>query len=337
MKEGYRYGDLSMLIYERFQAKSWLARLFTAYYGSIHAWRRPISEALVPLQLAHRVGLETGDIEFAMISFSVLVWMQIFRNPLSQLNEQIAEMAEAMEFFGQKMALLIVQPSWQFIHNLMGLANKDPCTVTGAVFNEAKLEEFREWNLYSLAWIAYQKVILCFLFGRLEEGEQYISHCQYLLKLPFGAEDMIDMLFFSTMTLIVCAQSSRHASRRRRFRIRRLIRLVRRYAHVSPFNYLSRVFLLEAEFLVLQGKPKRALSKYVSAIAHTKEEGYLLHTALAYERLGKYHAKLGDETNARFYIEKALFHYKTYGAEEKYKHLNKEMKMEMKAGVALLS
>jgi hypothetical protein len=39
------------------------------YYDGVHGWIRPVHESLKPLLYAHRVGLETGDSEFAMVRF----------------------------------------------------------------------------------------------------------------------------------------------------------------------------------------------------------------------------------------------------------------------------
>jgi predicted ATPase len=68
---GYRFGRLGIRLYEKFDTKAWLGRVSAAYYGCVHGWKKPIQEALEPLKYAHRVGLETGDIEFAMLNSNI--------------------------------------------------------------------------------------------------------------------------------------------------------------------------------------------------------------------------------------------------------------------------
>ena len=75
--EGYRYGQLSISIFEKFKGSTWLVRLSTGYYGCVHPWKKPVQEILLPLKRAHQTGLESGDIEFAMLSANVYVWTQV--------------------------------------------------------------------------------------------------------------------------------------------------------------------------------------------------------------------------------------------------------------------
>ena len=324
--EGYRLGQAALLICERFQAKPFLSRLFAGYYGSVHSWARPVAETIEPLRRAHRLGLETGDIEFAFINCCILVWQQHFRTALPRLNDEILEYTDAMEFFGQEMALIMIKPAWQFIQNMLGLFTEDPCTLTGSVMNEGEITVWKQWHVHVESWTAYYKIVLCFLFGKQDLGETFIDQCQSILNLPFSPEDMVDIWFFTTMTLIVQGRLSRRAKRQRLVRIKRGIKKVRYYATLSPFNYLSRLFLLEAEYHVLCGKTRSALPKYVSAIAHAKEEGFLLHTALAHERLGIFYNDMHNDAEARNQFEAALVHYDKYGATAKHAHLSAQMK-----------
>ena len=62
---------------EKFKGRTWLVRLSAGYYGCVHTWKRPVQESLVPLKQAHRAGLESGDIEFAMLSANMYTWSQV--------------------------------------------------------------------------------------------------------------------------------------------------------------------------------------------------------------------------------------------------------------------
>lgn len=64
-------------MYERFKAKPWLCRLSAGYYGCVHGWKKPIQEVLEPLKYAHGVGLECGDVEFAMINVNIYSWTRV--------------------------------------------------------------------------------------------------------------------------------------------------------------------------------------------------------------------------------------------------------------------
>jgi hypothetical protein len=69
--EGDRLGRLSLVLFDRFDNWSFLARFYSAYYVCVCAWRHPAQECLNPLLFASQVGKETGDIEFSMVSFTL--------------------------------------------------------------------------------------------------------------------------------------------------------------------------------------------------------------------------------------------------------------------------
>jgi predicted ATPase len=60
-----RYGQLGLKLLDSYGALEYLPRVYAAYYGVVHGWRYPIRDSLEPLLRAHRVGLQTGDHEFA--------------------------------------------------------------------------------------------------------------------------------------------------------------------------------------------------------------------------------------------------------------------------------
>lgn len=57
-----------MEMYNEFQNEAWLCRVSAAFYGCVWTWKKPVSASIAPLDHAYRVGLGTGDIEFAMVS-----------------------------------------------------------------------------------------------------------------------------------------------------------------------------------------------------------------------------------------------------------------------------
>jgi predicted ATPase len=78
INEGYRYGRLSLEMYDEFKNEAWLCRVSAAFYGCICTWKEPVSKTIKPLDHAYRVGLGTGDIEFAVVSKYNLVRTFLF-------------------------------------------------------------------------------------------------------------------------------------------------------------------------------------------------------------------------------------------------------------------
>ena len=68
---GYRCGQLALQLLEMFKCAEFLPRVYSAVYGFINSWKFDYSAALEPLRCAHHIGLETGDIEFAMVNATI--------------------------------------------------------------------------------------------------------------------------------------------------------------------------------------------------------------------------------------------------------------------------
>ncbi len=95
VQEGYRFGKLSLQIYDSYQTDAWLGRVSAAHWGAISSWIDPADVALELLRRAYHVGMGTGecllfcclvkdlihctlhspgDIEFAMLNASMYCW-----------------------------------------------------------------------------------------------------------------------------------------------------------------------------------------------------------------------------------------------------------------------
>lgn len=98
------------------------------------------------------------------------------------------------------------------------------------------------------------------------------------------------------------------------------------WAKHVPQTFLCRQFLLEAEIAAVRGDSTTAYSKYVAAIATSKDSGFIFPTALGNELAGKYYLReRKDEETARPFIQEALHHYERWGAKAKVDHLAHEL------------
>jgi len=73
-----------MHMYEEFKNQAWLCRVSVAFYGCVCTWKEPVTKTVGPLDHAYRVGLGTGDIEYAMVSgtcaWTIHVFPPLIRN-----------------------------------------------------------------------------------------------------------------------------------------------------------------------------------------------------------------------------------------------------------------
>ena len=59
----YRYAELALALVDKFHAKEWIPRVYLGVYGHTSSYKRSLRDCYAKFEHAHRVGLETGDIE----------------------------------------------------------------------------------------------------------------------------------------------------------------------------------------------------------------------------------------------------------------------------------
>jgi histidine kinase len=308
---------------EKFKTKSWLGRVTAGYYGCIHGWKKPIQETLKPLEYAHRVGMETGNIEFALLNANIYCWSQLDITPLPVLEKEILTVNERMEIYGQKLNMQRIKPAWQLIKNLMGQAKGDPIILTGDIMEESILEQWKHENVSVYHWSHAYRMMLAYLFGDYTRAERFSNGCRTIADYPWGAVDVAVVIFFDALTALAKARESKQ--KKAPLAEKRLVRL-KYWANHSPHNFLGKQFLVEAEMAALAGQHNLAFSKYTCAIALSREGGFLMQTGLANERTGKHLLEQNDKESAVFYIREAISLYKRWGAKAKVKSLKDEMK-----------
>ena len=88
-------------MYEKSATKSWFCRVSAIFYGCVHGWKKPVSETIAPLRHAYDVGIECGDIEFAMVSAQMILLNQFDHASVTALDREMESFMDRMKFYGQ--------------------------------------------------------------------------------------------------------------------------------------------------------------------------------------------------------------------------------------------
>ncbi len=65
--EVYRLGLVALSLTEKARAQEMLPRVLFYFYGFINHWRHPLRSNLKHFEKTEKVGMEVGDIEYAML------------------------------------------------------------------------------------------------------------------------------------------------------------------------------------------------------------------------------------------------------------------------------
>ncbi|KAG7349497.1 serine/threonine kinase [Nitzschia inconspicua] len=327
--EGYRFGDLAMKIFDKFDTKAWIGRIAAWFYGSVCTWRKPILMIFDPIKKAHRVALESGDIDFAMLNANIYCWESFDISTLPKVEKIISGFSSRMDAYGQESVLMMIKPLWQTVHNLTGRAHGDPRVLTGQIMEQDYMVQYaRENNKTLLIWCHFYRLLLAYLFGDMESAEVHASVCRVAENNPFGSSDHVLLMFYDALVTMGQGKMSRQQQKN----ATRCVKIFKSWSKQSPENFLGKLYFLEAELAAANGDSDRAHSKYTSAISLSREGGFILQHALANERAGKYFLRRGEKELAHSYLKEAVAVYQKWGGKAKVDHLRNEV---FRSGVAL--
>jgi hypothetical protein len=314
-------------MYAMFKGETWLVRLSAGYYGCVHPWKKPIHEVVAPLKHAHRVGLESGDLEFSMLCISLYVWNQFDFGPLPVLEGEIRDAVDLMVLHGQLACRDMIRGVWQAAIKLMGQGTGgDPSKLSGDIVSEKDIETWKTSNYSLFVWAQHYEMVLSYMFGSYEEAVNASAHCRRFIDQSLGTTDVSAVVLFAGLSHLAMERVRPQRGRMRR--ITKSMRKMARWARHAPYNFLGMQFLLEAELASLRGDADAALSKFLCAIALEKESRALLRVALSHERLGRHMIRLGQHGEGRRHLEESLKWYDEYGAMAKVRHLQSELIVE---------
>jgi predicted ATPase len=120
-ERAYRFGQLSLALIEKCEAKSWLPRTQFVVYGVLNVWTRPLRDSLDPLTSAHLAAKQAGDSQGSSIcAASHAINALSCGVSLVDLEEILRARCEWMNASGQIMGLVYLVPIWTCVNELMG-------------------------------------------------------------------------------------------------------------------------------------------------------------------------------------------------------------------------
>ena len=320
-----RYGQLGLKLLDSYGTMEYLPRVYAAYYGVIHSWKFPISEALEPLLRAHRVGLQTGDHEFAFLCSNCYCFLALESGvPLGTLMSKYSTFEESMVTNRQKMTLRMSLPFVQAMSFYMN-PPEDPLSFRGSVLDmlqeEAECE--RSGRINQVLTSRLCRMEIAFVFNAHEEG--YIlskTVCDAQLMVPTIEQSKFH--FLRGMIALAMARKGKNARKNVRT-AKEEIRWLRPLARKSPHNLLDKLFMLEGELASVCGCADEAYEKYISSIALAKDSTFLYTQALGNEQVCRHFLALGQKQRSEPYFHKACQLYSDWGGRAKVLLLKAEL------------
>jgi hypothetical protein len=326
-----RFGDLGMELLDQLQVREYVPRVFAAFYSGIYAWKFPMLGSLGPLLHAHRVGMNTGDIEYSCLCANIWCFMSLDSGvPLDAIEKQWKSLQETMKAHRQTSLIRLSVPWVQFIAYYQGQSVDFGET-------ETLLKNYVGENNPYANDIYWWQAKTAYLFNDLERADKLALLANFW-KFRNSSGPTTENVFVSFLngmiafSMVMDRQRSASVpspcrSRRQYMREgKNMIGYIKKYALWCPSNFLAMKILLQAELAAVKKQAENVMELYICAIALAKDNRNLFLQALANERAGRYCLQSLRRAPAAIpYFKQALSTYSEWAAHRKVDHLKAEL------------
>ena len=328
-----RLGELALYLMDHFGHDESLPRVYASYYGCVWSSRHPRREALEPHIHAYRVGMQTGDFEYAFLNAnmyvqrnrqrSLLSFFDLFRYcwaathagvPLPEISATWKESRTEMKRLGQQAILDMAEPCVVVTDLLMG-------------HEEPSFEDlFSRRPATAQAFLRSSQLYAYYVLNNRDGMRSIIKSCLNVGNLILLVDDAVKHSWLCSMAMLYLANTRREKRRALR-NSRRTIGLLQRRCRDCPQNYLGHLNFLQAEVAWASGRRCEAEVQFLQTIGLAAMNRNLFLEAKARERTGWFHHAHGKYYEALEYMRSSRSCFVVWGAQGKANMLNADIEL----------
>jgi len=317
IEEGLRYGKLALDVVEEWDAHSFRSRVGAFVWGSIFLHAGPVDDSLEQLKEGHRLGLQTGDTEFAMLNAHLhTLWtINAGKQPMSKMIDQYIDFKEVTALHGHRTQFDALST---FLESMKFMASPNGCLSDHFEQLEKGLAGAIESNNWWALSILYNtKHFFYFAAGDYKLAVDMINNRSPLASPHEGTIYEVFGIYLDGLTFFGEASRTSDPLGKRKLlkRGRACMRSLKLTAKINPSIGLGKLVLLEAESAAAAGLVAVAEEKYEHAIALAAKYGCCYELSFANQRMGEHYANnLNKKKEAISYFKEACNAYEAWEA-----------------------
>ena len=322
---GYEFGLLGMRLAEKYNDPSLRVRCNNSFANFVQLWRRHIREANTLNEEAYRVGLQSGELQFAGYSVCNILFNLLYQG--GNL-ERLANLCTEYETFvlGTRNRISgggVTAVRWT-VANLVDPHAGELGSLEGLLSPDGHPDEnpqVRDSLMIACHYRIYSAQ-LHYLYGRPEQALQSIREASEILDYVIGSVIAAQHNFYYSLILAeLCRGASKEEAASYFEIIERNQARMKTWGEICPDNFQHKYLLVAAEACSLAGEDSEAAVGYDRAIETARKNGFIQDEALACELAARHSQQLQEEDAAESYLRKALSAYRKWGAGGKAAHL----------------
>ena len=322
--EGYLLGKVGVDLTEKYG--------FIAYKAKNHfmtalsaIWIEPITAAIEMLEVASRVGVETGDLVCMCYSHTHLVPFLLIRGDcLDEIAHEVEKRLDLLRNSNSLDGADTVLSQQQFIRCMQGQ------TIKFSSFDDSHFDEVAyEGHLAAepgwatmTCWHWILKLQAEFLSGHYEQAVAMAERAKALLWASVGCIQLLDYHYYAALSIAALYETTpTHKRSELREALDRHVAQLRDWAEHCSVTFKDRYALVSAEVARIEGRDLDAMRLYQQAIEIARDNGFVQNEAIANEVAARFYLDHGFETIGYTYLRNARSCYMRWGAHAKAKHL----------------
>ncbi|MDZ8185756.1 MAG: AAA family ATPase [Nostoc sp. ChiSLP02] len=319
-----KFGQLALGIIAKFDAKAVKAQVLPVLGLFIVHRKSHTQESLSISQEGYVTGLEVGNPEFAGYSAYGFCLNSFWcGQPLPTLEQDVRAYCNGLLQLNQLTAANYCRIYWQSILNLLGVG-EHPVILAGEAVQETQFLPLllSANDSIGLYFFYLYKVLLCFLFGEIEQATNYVVELRKYSTAGAGFVSEPAVYFYDSLIVLAALNPGLEETSQALERVEQnQTQLQQHWAHYAPMNHQHKLDLVAAEKCRVLGHKTEAIELYDKAIALAKVNGYIQEEALGNELAAKFYLAWGKQKVAAGYMQEAYYCYARWGAKAKVAHL----------------
>lgn len=324
INSGYEFGNLSLKLLEKFNAKEYKSQTIVLINTFITSWKVNTKNILNEFVKAYFIGLETGNINYACTSACLYsIYAYYSGENLVDLEHKMSEYRKTMQKVNNKESLTTQSIYEQAVLNLIGYSENTHC-LKGTVYDENKMisVHLETQDIGTLCNVYINKSILSYMFSKYDKAmdnsliaKRYLTGVSGTLTVP---------IFYFYNSLILLAnfhQCSVTMQKKILHKVNANQQKMKKWSQHASSNFLHKFYLVEAELARILEKVLDAVNFYEKAIKLASDNGYIQDKALSNELIAKFYVSIGNKKIAKVYMEEAVYCYTLWGATAKINQL----------------
>lgn len=314
---GYEFGQLALKILDKFNDKSYLAKVNTTV-SAVISYKHHYKESLSLLRAGYEAGMLYGDLEY--VGYSAILSCQ------------------CAFFIGQELAKIQTDAE-AFLVNLRSLNLVSAShLVQIALFSSLQLQNIKNWQTQSQQILTELKanhdVMGVHLYWLHHMANSYLlADFPTAVAAGFQAQQtrsgvsglIFTLIFGFYDSLIALATYPSLIDVNQRTSLWEKVvanqQQLAKYAQHAPMNFQHKYDLVAAEQHRVNGEITEAMDLYDRAIEGAIANDYIQEAAIACERAGEFYLGINKPKIAHLYIQQAYQHYQQWGAIAKIQQL----------------